>query len=138
MNEERQFDFWLGAWQADWDAGSGTNIVESTFGGKVIRETFSGRPGIEFDGMSVSVYDRADNVWKQTWVDSDGNYLDFVGTFADGVMDLRRTALRDGRANTFRMRWYDIETDRFQWKWERSEDDSSWETMWAISYTRSL
>lgn len=137
MSEDRQFDFWVGTWDAEWERGLGTNRVEGTFGGQVILEQFDGRPTMEFDGMSVSVYDKTDCSWKQTWVDSDGNYLDFVGGFADGVMDLRRTASRDGELNTFRMRWFDIEVDRFEWRWERSGDEVDWETMWAISYTRT-
>jgi len=37
----------------------------------------------------------------------------------------------------FRMRWQDIEGDCVEWKWQRTTDDIHWETMWAISYTRT-
>ncbi len=80
---------------------------------------------MDFDGLSVSVYDKADGAWKQTWVDSDGNYLDFVGAFEDGVMDLRRTARKDGELKTYRMRWFDIHHERFAWEWQRSATTST-------------
>jgi hypothetical protein len=36
----RQFDFWLGRWQARWEGGAGTNVVEAVCEGRVIRESF--------------------------------------------------------------------------------------------------
>jgi len=30
-------------------------------------------------GRSISIFDATDKKWKQTWVDSQGSYLDFVG-----------------------------------------------------------
>jgi hypothetical protein len=89
--------------------------------------------------MSHSVYDRAAACWKQTWVDSDGAYLDFVGHFENGVMDLRRRAEHEGRLATFRMRWFEIERDSLSWAYERSDDDgATWTSLWAIEYSRVL
>ena len=54
MQPERQFDFWLGEWDAVWEGGSGTNRVAMGFDGKVVQENFNAPDLI---GMSVSVYD---------------------------------------------------------------------------------
>jgi hypothetical protein len=136
----RQFDFWLGEWDCSWGDGErGTNSVYLDLGDHVVVESFDARPALEYQGMSHSVYDRTAGVWKQTWVDSDGAYLDFAGRYENGVMDLRRAGLFEGRPAQFRMRWFDIERDSLSWAYERSDDDGdTWTTLWAIGYSRVL
>lgn len=135
----RQFDFWLGEWDATWgDGEQGTNSVYQDFDGKVIVENFDGRPTSEYQGLSLSVYDARAGLWKQTWVDSEGNYLDFVGGWDGSEMVLAREGLtQEGEAALFRMRWFAIESDSFDWAWERSLDGgATWEPLWEIRYSR--
>jgi hypothetical protein len=139
LDAARQFDFWLGEWDCTWhDDGRerhGTNSVYLDLGGAVVVESFDGRPSLDFQGLSYSVYDRNEHCWKQTWVDSDANYLDFTGGWEDGAMELRRTA---GGA-LFRLRWENIERDAFDWVWQRSDDQGeSWTSLWEIEYRRVL
>jgi hypothetical protein len=141
LDPARQFDFWLGDWDCAWEDGRGahvaTNSVYLDLGGKVVVESFDGRPTIDFQGLSFSVYDRGAACWKQTWVDSDGSYLDFTGRFEDGVMELRRTAEVDGVTALFRMRWENIERDSLDWSWQRSDDGGeSWTSLWELEYRR--
>ena len=140
LDAARQFDFWLGEWDCTWgDGEQGTNSVYLDLGDHVVVESFDARPAMEYQGMSHSVYDRVAGLWKQTWVDSDGAYLDFAGRFENGVMELRRTGELEGRPALFRMRWFDIERDSLNWAYERSVDDGeTWTTLWAIGYTRVL
>lgn len=133
----RQFDFWLGTWECRWDGGHGSNTITAELDGMVILERFDGRPGTELQGISVSIFDERENAWRQTWVDSSGGFLDFVGVFDDGVMDLRREAIVDGGRIGQRMRWTEIEDDSFVWLWERLPAGSrNWETLWRIEYSR--
>ena len=137
LDAARQFDFWLGEWDCTWHADGlehlGTNSVYADLGGMVVVENFDGRPSLDFQGLSYSVYDRRAQRWKQTWVDSDGNYLDFTGGFSDGAMELSREA--DGAV--FRMRWEHIERDAFDWSYARSEDSGeTWTPLWEIEYRR--
>jgi hypothetical protein len=133
--ERRQFDFWLGEWDARWDGGQGTSTITSELGGTVIMEQFDGRPGTPLQGISVSVYDAAESIWRQAWVDSTGGYLDFTGGPIEGGMELRRAARVD--APPYRMRFVDIRRDSFTWHWESwSNDDSRWDEQWRIAYTR--
>jgi len=135
------FDFWLGRWTGFWTdgdgtEGTGTNTITRELGGHVITEMFR-VPATGFEGRSVSVYDSASDTWRQTWVDNSGGYLDFTGSFKDGVMELSRVATR--KENTFlqRMQWYNLEPDRFDWNWERSDDKGeTWKTLWHIRYVR--
>lgn len=142
--EQRQFDFWVGEWDLAWDespgftASTGTNIIRRTLGDCVIEENFSA-PEWGYLGQSVSTYDATNQVWKQTWVDSSGGYLDFVGGMEeDGRMILSREFTdQNGRQIMQRMIFYDIEQNSMEWNWERSEDGgATWNLVWNIHYTR--
>jgi hypothetical protein len=142
LDAARQFDFWLGEWDCTWHADGlehrGTNSVYLDLG-CVIVENFDGRPSLDFQGLSFSVYDRKAHCWKQTWVDSEGGYLDFAGSFENGVMELRRIGEVDGVPALFRMRWENIEPNAFDWSWQRSTDDGeTWTSLWEIEYSRVL
>jgi hypothetical protein len=133
--EGRQFDFWLGCWELRWEPdGQGVNRIVSILDDQVILERFDGRPSIPLTGMSVTVHDQAAGVWRQTWVDSDGQYLDFTGGIEGERMILTRRRA-DGRHQ--RMVWSDITPETLHWSWEHSDDDRrSWTVGWAIDYRR--
>jgi Protein of unknown function (DUF1579) len=136
------FGFWLGEWRVSWEdadgPGEGRNTISERYGGRVVHESFDGRPGVDLVGMSVSVYDPHRDCWLQTWVDDSGNYFHLEGRFEEGVMTLlcdrhsgERQELR------YRMRFFDIADDSFSWTWERSEDAAaSWELLWQTRYER--
>jgi hypothetical protein len=138
--EARQFDFWLGDWEATWQTADdetkrGRNSITSSLGGCVILENFDGRPGNALIGMSVSVYDQNAKKWKQTWVDNSGGYLDFSGDFTDGQMALTREFSTPKGKRIQRMVWYNIGEDEFDWDWKISDDDGkSWKVAWQIHY----
>ena len=139
LDPARQFDFWLGEWDCTWHADGlehiGTNSVYADLGGMVLVENFDGRPSLNYQGLSYSVYDRKAQCWKQTWVDSEGVYLDFSGGFENGAMELRRVA--DGAL--FRMRWERIDPNGFDWSYQRSDDGGqTWTALWEIGYSRVL
>ena len=132
---ETLFDFWLGEWDCTWgDDGKGSNRVVRILEDKVIQENFFAP---DFQGISISVYDTERNLWCQTWVDSNGTYLDFTGTFENGKMILMRDAIVRGEACKQRMVWYNIENVQFDWNWERSDDGGqTWHVLWQIKYKR--
>jgi hypothetical protein len=135
---ERGFDFWLGEWRVSWDEEQGgINRIDKILDGKVIRERFDGRPAMPFRGMSLSVYDPRSELWRQTWVDNDGNYWAFTGRFQDGRMILSTEDVVEGKPVLLRMVFYDIEADELEWNWERSEDGGrTWDLRWRIHYSR--
>ena len=131
----RQFDFWLGAWDLRWEPdGRGVNVITSILDDHAVLERFDGRPSIPLTGMSVSVFDAAIDRWRQVWVDSDGQYLDFIGGIDLGRMVLERRRA-DGRHQ--RMVWSNIAAESLHWSWEHSDDDGAgWTVDWAIDYRR--
>ena len=134
LDPARQFDFWLGEWDCTWQADglehSGTNSVYADLGGMVLVENFDGRPSLDFQGSALRLRPGG-AARKQTWVDSDGTYLDFVGGFEDGAMELRREAGGAvGCAGADR-------AERFDWSYARSEDGGeTWTPLWEIGYCR--
>src|SRR5215213_620674 len=144
LDPERQFDFWLGEWDCTWSDGEGnegsaTNTVYPDLDGKVIVESFDARPSSEYQGMSFSMYDATVASWRQTWVDNAGRYLDLVGGWADGAMDLRHHGEHEGAPAQFRALWHSIERDRLDWAWQRSVDrGETWTSLWEMEYVRVL
>ncbi len=107
--EQRQFDFWVGDWDLSWEGGKGANRIAKILNECVVQETFDGAPMLR--GLSVSTYDKANKLWRQTWVDDDGSYLDFTGGLVDGQMTLSRSAEREGKTFLQRMIWYNVSPD---------------------------
>ncbi len=136
---ERRFDFWLGEWNVSWDGGAGTNTITRILEDRVIHESFEGRmtDGSILQGISVSTYVPEDGRWHQTWVDSSGGYLDFVGGLSDDAMIFRRQTTREGKPIEQRMVFSSITREGFDWVWERSADGGlTWEVLWRIRYER--
>ena len=122
--------------------GRGTNHIEKTLDGTVIRENFrileGGNEG--FKGTSISVYQPRFERWKQAWADNNGGYYDFTGKI-DGNKRIFQTVVReleDGREFTQRMVFYDITNNTtMTWDWESSEDGGeTWTLNWQIFYKR--
>jgi hypothetical protein len=142
--EQKQLDFWIGEWTLTWPGqngaaeGHGANSIKRILDGCVVEETFSGEDSIPLRGHSVSIFDATDGKWKQTWVDNEGGYLDFVGGMQDGQMSFWRNVTRpDGTKSTSRMIWRNVTPDSFDWSWESSKDGGkTWQVMWPIHYQR--
>lgn len=141
--EASQFDFWIGDWNVKWITKdgiekTGSNHVINLFEGCVIEENFDGEPGNELKGKSFSVFDGHEKLWKQTWVDNEGSYLDFSGEFNDGKMILsRKSKDKNGNPIQQRMVYYNLSKNDFDWNWEISKDNGkTWDLRWKIHYSR--
>jgi hypothetical protein len=87
--EHHQFDFWIGRWEVtDARSGSqaGSSLIESLYGGCVLRENWSSKSG--WAGGSLNIYSRAEKGWRQTWMDQSGALREFRGGLQDGKMVL--------------------------------------------------
>ena len=88
--EYRQFDFWIGDWDAfdvsDPKTSTAHIRIESILDGCVIKETYDGANGAK--GQSFSVFDRTRGVWHQTWVTNRGRLLTIEGKFEGGAIAL--------------------------------------------------
>ncbi len=141
--EQKQFDFWIGEWDLTWpgqkagEVGHGTNSIKRILDGCVVQESFSAQQD-HLRGTSVSTYDSRAGKWKQTWVDNEGGYLDFVGELKEGQLILQRQAIgKDGTKTLQRMVWKNISANELDWSWEGSRDGGkTWQVQWPIHYKR--
>ncbi|HZQ24724.1 MAG TPA: DUF1579 family protein [Terriglobales bacterium] len=142
--EQKQLDFWVGDWELSWpdpqhgSVARGTNQITRVLDGCVVEENFRSGDSQALRGRSFSLFDVRAGKWKQTWVDNQGGYLDFVGEFKDGQMILSRATTRpDGKKALQRMVFKNITGDQFDWSWESSLDDGkTWTVVWPIHYKR--
>jgi hypothetical protein len=142
--EQKQLEFWVGEWELTWPGdqasqeGHGTNSIRRVMDGCVVEENFSGGDSMHLRGMSLSIFDIKAQKWKQTWVDNEGGYLDFVGEFKNGQMILAREAkAQDERRLLQRMVFKNITAKDLDWSWERSPDGGkTWQVVWPIHYRR--
>ncbi len=143
VSQQKQFEFWVGEWDLSWPGSKpgetmhGTNTIKRIMDGCVVQENFSGGDSIPLRGTSVSTFDAASGHWKQTWVDNQAGYLDFVGDFRDSQMILQREAFLNGKKILQRMVWKNITANDFDWSWESSSDEGkTWQVNWPIHYKR--
>ena len=136
-----ELDFWLGDWDAAWEGGHGTNRLTRILRDRVILEEFE--ESVEsggtdaLHGRSWSTFDAERGLWRQTWVDDQGGYLDLVGARVDGWFAFERVAPERGPRARQRMVFRDVQPESFHWTWESSADDGeTWITRWAIDYRR--
>lgn len=98
--EHRQFDFWLGEWEAFDPAGklAGRSLIEPVYEGCGVRENWK---SARVSGGSLNMWDRTDKVWKQNWIDSTGGRLDFAGGWNGAAIVLTAKGSGDWSRMTF-------------------------------------
>jgi hypothetical protein len=134
------FDFWVGSWQVTdpSDGSVGRNTIRRILGGKVLEEsfTFPDPGGKRYRGRSHTVHVDGRG-WCQTWVDSTGLYLDFVGDMTGNIMRLERRAAAAGTPVVQRMEWSEIAPKSLVWQWLRAPEGSNeFELLWRLDYQR--
>jgi hypothetical protein len=107
-SQYRQFDFWVGDWDA-FDVDNATTVVARTqvdriLDGCVLRENYEGTDGHR--GQSFSIYDASRAVWHQSWVTNRGQLLVIEGKIEGDEMVLSGAdRAADGRERRIRGTW---------------------------------
>jgi len=109
--EFRQFDFWLGDWDA-FDVGKPAIVartrVDPILDGCVLREDYESANGLR--GQSFTLYDPSRKVWHQSWATNRGQLLVIEGKLEAGEMILAgadRTA--EGQERRVRGIWKPVD-----------------------------
>jgi hypothetical protein len=87
--ENRQFDFWIGEWNAVATSDgtpAGDSRIELSLGDCVIVENWTSKNS-PYAGKSYNVYNVGEKRWEQFWVDNSQGMIQFFGTLKDGIMD---------------------------------------------------
>ena len=128
----------LGDWVVHTEDGrlAGTNRIERTLGGCVLRETWAGATGSR--GQSFNIYSPTTGAWHQTWVDAGGLLLQLDGGVVDGRMALSgRVTGADGQVTRQEISWQPLPDGRVRQHWRSSTDDGgTWTDVFVGLYTR--
>lgn len=129
QTEARQFDFWVGTWEAFTLQGqkAGDNIIQMFANGCGLLENWTGSLG--GDGKSINYYDPATGKWYQNWVGSGGQTTLLSGNFTDGSMRFQRESESNGVKTISYLTFTKIDDNTFRQFGESSTDGGKTRTM---------
>lgn len=137
----RQFDFWIGDWEAFNTQGikRGDSKIERLLDSCVILENWSAL-GVDYKGKSYNTFNAATGKWQQYWVDNKGGVTEyFDGRFENNQMILQTTNDKqpDGSYKILRMTFSKLNDDKVRQHGESSTDiGKTWKTDFDLEYRR--
>lgn len=142
--EFRQFDFWLGNWEAYGVKGAkaGDSRISIILDSCVILEEWTGTPnqGFTYTGKSFNSYNAASKQWQQTWADNTGNTTEFLrGEGSNGKVVYYADKVTGTKGESFmrRLTFTKLSNDKVRQFGERSDDGGkTWSTEYDLEYRR--
>lgn len=135
--EFRQFDFWIGEWNAKNAQGItvGSSSIQLILNQCVIFENWSTPVS---SGKSFNIYNAKDKKWHQTWVDDKGLLTHYVGEFKDGKMVLIAENIdATGKKSLAKMTFSKLPNGDVRQLGENSSDEGkTWTQSFDFTYTR--
>jgi hypothetical protein len=134
--EFRQFDFWIGEWDAKNVQGVtvGSSSIQLILNQCIIFENWSTPVS---SGKSFNIFNSGDNKWHQTWVDDKGTFTHYIGEFKDGKMILVAENVVKGAKTLMKMTFSKLPNGDVRQFGENSTDDGkTWTTAFDFTYTR--
>lgn len=141
----RQFDFWLGEWEAYNTKGNkaGDSKISLILDSCIILEewTSSAVPGSKlYTGKSFNTYNANSKQWQQTWVDNAGGSMEFLNGKYDDRKIIFLTNPFHFSKDTMAIRqltFYNINPDKVRQHGEISKDKGvNWQTEYDLEYRR--
>jgi hypothetical protein len=153
---ETDFDFLIGRWDVrnerlkerlrgstewiEFAATSEASYLPRGFGNmdQFIVAEDGWRPG--FIGMTVRLYDGANDRWSIYWADNARNVFEppVVGGFTDGVGIFEGDDQHEGTPVRVRFLWTNESPTAARWEQAFSADGgATWETNWIMNFTRA-
>ncbi len=143
--EYRQFDFWLGEWEAFAVNGkkAGESRISLLLDSCSILEEWTSESvvkGLRFAGKSFNMYNAAKKRWQQYWIDNTGTSTEyFNGRYEPGkmIMETENTRINDSTWLIQKMTFYNLGPDKVRQHGENSNDGGkSWKTSFDLEYRR--
>ena len=134
--EFRQFDFWIGEWDAKNAQGLtvGSSSIQLILSNCVIFENWNTPVN---SGKSFNVFNRNDKKWYQTWVDDKGNINHYTGTLIDGKMVMVGESPNVTPRTLLRMTFSKLPDGSVRQLGESSTDDGkTWTQRYDFTYVR--
>lgn len=141
----RQFDFWIGEWEAFGKNGqkAGNSKISLVLDSCIILEEWTSASvnrGLRYAGKSFNTYNAVTKQWQQTWVDNTGGSTEYL----EGKFDNKKIILltkpfpfsRDTLAIR-RLTFFDLDRNKVRQLGEISKDNGmSWVTEYDLEYRR--
>lgn len=142
--EYRQFDFWVGQWEAFGPKGNkaGDSKISIILDSCVILEEWTGTPnkGFTYTGKSFNSYNSATKQWQQTWTDNTGNTTEFLrGEGGNGKIVYYADKVTGSKGEIFmrRLTFTKLSDDKVRQFGEKSDDEGkTWVTEYDLEYRR--
>lgn len=134
--EFRQFDFWIGEWDAKNAQGVtvGSSSIQQILNQCVIFENWT--TPLQ-SGKSFSIFNAADKKWHQAWVDDKGTFTNYVGELKDGNLIFLTENVANGKKTLARMTFSKLPNGDVRQFGENSTDDGkTWMTSFDFTYSR--
>lgn len=141
----RQFDFWLGEWEAFGPNGkkAGDSKISVILDSCIILEEWTSASvvsGIRYAGKSFSTYNAATNQWQQTWVDNAAGSNEYLsGKYEDNKIVFTTTPFMLSK-NTMairRLSFFNLSIERVRQLGEITKDKGvTWSTEYDLDYRR--
>jgi tetratricopeptide (TPR) repeat protein len=141
--QARQFDFWIGEWDAYVTGTSnlaGHSRIERASGGCMILENWTSLGNVPFEGKSMNFVDPSTNKWKQVWIGSNGlNVSEFLnGEYREGAMRFEfETTNAQNQKQLVHFYFFNENADQVRQLHEISSDGGkTWVTTYDFTYKR--
>lgn len=143
--EYRQFDFWLGDWEAFATNGkkAGDSKISLLLDSCTILEEWTSstvQRGFRYSGKSFNMYNAANKKWQQYYVDNTGAISEYVnGHYESGKMILQtnNNKVNDTAWKILKMTFYNLNPDKVRQHGESSGDGGkTWTTDFDLEYRR--
>jgi len=143
--EFRQFDFWIGEWEAFGVKGAkaGDSKISVVLDSCVILEEWTSanaQQGLIYSGKSFNSYNAATRQWQQTWTDNTGNTTEFLrGEGSNGKIIYYADKVTGPKGETFmrRLTFTKLSEDKVRQFGEMSNDGGkTWIVEYDLEYRR--
>lgn len=141
----RQFDFWIGEWEAFGKNGqkAGDSKISLVLDSCIILEEWTSASvnrGLRFAGKSFNTYNAVTKQWQQTWVDNTGGSTEYLeGKFENKKIILLTKPFSFSRDTLAirRLTFFDLDMNKVRQLGEISKDNGmSWVTEYDLEYRR--
>jgi hypothetical protein len=141
----RQFDFWVGEWEAFAPNGNkgGDSKISIILDSCIILEEWTSTnttQGLRYAGKSFNTYNNATMQWQQTWVDNVGGSTEYLrGEAGDGkiIFYADKVISPGGILFMRRLTFTKLSNDKVRQLGERSDDGGqTWKTEYDLEYRR--
>ena len=141
----RQFDFWLGSWEAFGPKGkkAGDSKISLILDSCIVLEEWTSasvQKNLRYQGKSFNTYNAQTKQWQQTWVDNTGSTTHYLKGKAETNKIIFETIPSSDITDTSginRLTFFKLDADKVRQLGEVSKDKGkTWITQYDLEYRR--